>query len=170
MSQHINKKCPACGGTMQLQDGYYDCRECETCVKPDDERLNPFARGDIVQITSDEPDNWKGCARCPEERRLVMASNKSDKVPGWEPENELAKRLGFTCVFDPHRGGEWSRFRIGQWHVWRASSWQVARVVDDQYTEHLTKTGVEPVQELEVALRYALARHEGNTEPASPNT
>ena len=92
---------------------------------------------------------------------------KQDRVPGWVTENELARSLGFTCTFDPHRGINWSRFRIGQWHVWRATSWQVARVKGDTYSEHLTKTGVDPVQDLEVALKYALARHEGNTEPAA---
>lgn len=101
--------------------------------------------------------------------------------PGWEEENQLASSLGFVLTPDPHRGGRWSMFCLGPWYVWkitqvkvdrRIAAWQVAHVKwDDElgqrYTAHLTKTGVEPVTDLRVALTYAKARHDGNTMPAA---
>ena len=100
-----------------------------------------------------------------------------EQKPGWQTENELAKSLGFECVRDPARGGNWCRFVLGDWHVWSIVSWvpgnppiyqrmawQVARADGARFVDHYTRRHLKKgeygisgpgFRELKDALEYA---------------
>jgi hypothetical protein len=99
------------------------------------------------------------------------------RVPGWEVENQLAKKLGFDCVKDKRRGADWCKFVRGEWHVWEIVDpatfgthchWQVARLKDGQYCEHYYLPGCswKPFPELRAALEYA--KQKGDTDGLHP--